>query len=126
MANFEKDNSSKNYSTKHTLEHLKEVWLPYSFIIEKNVQPLAVKDGVIEVWDTLTITKIELKSETEWRTHSIEYTITNDFGKNVELNMSWWVFLENFRKNMLPEDIVEKKLNKETDWVKTSVDELIR
>ncbi len=103
--------NKSDYSTKKTLENIK-LSDSMSFRLSKNIQALAVDNSTFEKWDTITITKLELKDESQNKTHNVEYIVTNDNWKQISLNMSWWVFLKTFIEEIDPNLIVSKVKDK--------------
>lgn len=103
--------NKSDFSTRKTLENIKiSNWL--SFNLSKNIQALAIKDSTFEKWDTITIKNIDLKEETDKKTHNVFFTVTNENWKNIELNMSWWIFLKTFIEEIDPELIIFKTKEK--------------
>lgn len=103
--------NKSDFSTRKTLENIKlNNWL--SFHLSKNIQALAINNSTFEKWDTITIKHIDLKEETEDKTHNILFSVTNKNWKNIELNMSWWIFLKTFIEEIDPQFIIFKTKEK--------------
>ncbi len=103
--------NKSDFSTRKTLENIKlSNWL--SFSLSKNIQALAIKNSTFEKWDTITIKHIDLKEDTEQKTHNVFFEVTNQSWKNIELNMSWWIFLKTFIEEIDPELIIFKTKEK--------------
>ncbi len=64
----------KDYSTKNTLELLKNK-NNYSFTLNKSISCLCIKEWELEKWDLITIINIDLKKDTDKKTHSVGYII---------------------------------------------------
>ncbi len=105
-----------NYSKRKTLSNL---WEWYSFELKNKVTALWIKEGTFKKWDIITIKKIILKND---KPHHVCIEVIRDSKAINEINMSWWVFLNNFINNINRTDIIEKDIDK----TKSKIDTIIK
>ncbi len=91
-----------NYSKRKTLNNL---WEWYIINLTNKVSALWIEEWTFKKWDQIIIKKIILKEE---KPHHVTFQVKRDWVKINTLEMSWWVFLNNFINHIDKVDIVEK------------------
>lgn len=116
--------SKSDYSTRKTLENLMKIeW--YSFKLTKKIQALSANENLFEANDTIYIKHIDLKEESESKTHTVIFLVKNDEWKEIELSMSWGIFLKTFIEQIESKIIAIKQIEKVKEKVKSDAEKVV-
>lgn len=120
-----KNHNKLDYSTRDTLANIK-LTPNYTFILNKDIDAVWTKKWDFEKWDTFEIISIELKEENDNGTHSVKFKVTKNKWKTREYEMSGWVFMKNFSKQIDASLIAYKQIDEVKTDIKTTVDEVVK
>lgn len=116
--------SKSDYSIRKTLENLMKIeW--YSFKLPKKIQALSADENLFEANDTIYIKHIDLKEESESKTHAVIFLVKNENWKEIELSMSWGIFLKTFIEQIESKIIAIKQIEKVKEKVKSDAEKVV-
>jgi len=109
-------NEKLNYSKRKTLTNL---WEWYNIILKNNVTALWVKEGIFKKWDHVIIKKYTLEND---KPHHVILSVKRNWKEIQDIDMSGWVFLNNFISHIDKKDIILKTKEKNKDKVNWILD----